>query len=271
MCSPRSATRSAQAPAFAEGLGCERWDGASGGSAIRPSSAASSPRALRGDEYLLPPRQLVQPEQRRDPTGKILRVGAPARRGSTDPSCATRRRPLACEIRLTRPAYAVILFGTNDVALALGARHSTRLGYFANMTRIVSTAEARGVVPDPEHDSAVAQRPAAGPRIDELNAARSTGSPPPGAFRLMNLWRALEPAAESGCRADGVHLSVYRGPRVHRTLQSQHVRARLPAGEPHRRPGSAHGYNVRNLITLLALSRLSQRRACGSQFAERPK
>jgi hypothetical protein len=59
-----------------------------------------------------------------------------------DPAhCAPGEAPLRCEYRLTRPSVALILFGTNDVSTL------TPAAYRANMTQIVTTTLAAGIIP----------------------------------------------------------------------------------------------------------------------------
>lgn len=56
--------------------------------------------------------------------------------------CQTNESPLMCEYRLTRPAIALIMLGTNDIYNSYSNE-----GYEANLRRIVSDSIAMGVIP----------------------------------------------------------------------------------------------------------------------------
>jgi hypothetical protein len=57
------------------------------------------------------------------------------------PPCLPLEAPLACEYRVVRPAFAVIMFGTNDVG------YRTPAQFRADLTRVVEISTAAGVVP----------------------------------------------------------------------------------------------------------------------------
>lgn len=239
--------------AFAEGLGCGRWT-APRRLRIRTIVRRFSQRSLSGASTYCHRVNSFSRDSVATRSGKIsawaLQPGA-----AEDPSCRPGESPLACEIRLTRPAFAFILFGTNDLALALALGTDPAPGYVANMTRIVRSARARGVVPILSTIPRFARDPGSDPAVDSINAA-VTGLAGRMRVPLMNLWRALEPLPGSGLAADGVHLSIFRGPGCIRTCDPNTC---APACQPANLTpaGLTHGYNVRNLITVLALSRLS--------------
>lgn len=58
-----------------------------------------------------------------------------------DGACQANETPLDCELRLTKPAVALILFGANDV------RGVPLTEFKANLNRIVTITEAHGVIP----------------------------------------------------------------------------------------------------------------------------
>ena len=65
--------------------------------------------------------------------------------------CQPGETPLACELRLARPAVALIMLGTNDLA---GGRSLDT--YRANLEQIVQTCADAGVI-GPQHDPPIAQ------------------------------------------------------------------------------------------------------------------
>jgi hypothetical protein len=143
--------------------------------------------------------------------------------------------PLVREVAAVKPAFAVIMLGTNDdrpIGLDAFAR---------NLTEVVDRALALGVVPLmstlPPRDDA----PGAARRIPEMNrtirAIAEIRQVP-----LMDLNAALLPLPRHGLVSDGIHLStVWEGamPRPCRLT-----------GE-----GLQKGMNVRNLLVLTALDR----------------
>lgn len=138
------------------------------------------------------------------------------------------------ELDALRPAFAVIMLGTND----------NRPGGFEpfskNLAEVVDRALARGVVPllstiPPRADNAFAAA-----RVPEFNAvirslAESRQVP------LMDLYSALLPLRSQGLSSDGVHLTVAGKGSPRGCLLT-------PAG-------LRQGMNVRNLVTLTALDR----------------
>jgi hypothetical protein len=143
--------------------------------------------------------------------------------------------PLAREIDAARPAFAVVMLGTND-DLPGGLE-----GFEESLPRVVDGALARGVVPllstiPPRDDS-----PAAAAGVAALNhvvraLAASRGVP------LMDLHAALLPLPRHGLVGDGIHLaSVWEGgvPRACRFTPE----------------ALQKGMNMRNLVVLEALDR----------------
>jgi hypothetical protein len=239
--------------AFAQGLGCGRWNPGRY-PRLRRTVRLFAARRLPGTSTYCDRVDSFSRDSAATSPGRIsrwaLEVGA-----SADPSCGAQETPLACEIRLIRPAHAVILFGTNDVALALGLGGDPLPGFISSIRRMIATSRAQGVVPllttiPPRTDDPSAEAP-----VERLNAgltqlARRRGVP------LINLWRALYPLPAHGLDAKGLHLSVFGGPQCAGPCDPSTC---APLCEPANftPAGLRYGYNVRNLATLLALARLS--------------
>jgi GDSL-like Lipase/Acylhydrolase family len=233
-------------PAFLQSLGCGQWrPGRYGGlrATVRYFSATKLPGASsqcgRSNSF-----------SRNSAATRAMTPSLWAIDPHADPSrppCLADESPLACEIRLDRPAYAVFLFGTNDVSIALGFGSDPVPDYVANMDRIVSIARGLGVVPilttlPPRGDSAAAE--AMTERMNHgLWQVATTRHVP-----LINLWRALVALPNRGLATDNLHLSVSGSPGC---------AARCFAAD-FTRSGLRYGSDVRNLITLRTLARLSR-------------
>jgi lysophospholipase L1-like esterase len=151
---------------------------------------------------------------------------------SGDPDSALRR-----ELDATRPAYAMVMYGTNDLD-----RYSTAV-FRTNMERIVDIIEANGTVatistiPDRlDRPDAGALVPMFNQTIRDIAAARH--------LPLMDYWAALQPLPRRGVDTDGIHPSPYvtaSGGTACGVLTTAGLRA---------------GYNMRNLVALVLLDRL---------------
>jgi hypothetical protein len=111
--------------------------------------------------------------------------------------CYANESPLVCEYRLTKPAVALIMLGTNDV---MGTSNEA---YVANLRRIVSDSIAAGVVPVLSTIPPFL-RVGYEARADELNnlivaVAQENDLP------VWNYWAALQPLPNKGMGPDGVH------------------------------------------------------------------
>jgi hypothetical protein len=142
-------------------------------------------------------------------------------------------RPLRCELRLLRPAFALVMYGTNDV-------ERSGVGTFrARLRRVVDTTLAAGTVPvlstiPPRHDRFAARVPAFNAAIAALAATERVP--------LWNYARALAApeTLHSGLSDDGIHPSAFSGDQ-----------AAVLTG-----PALGYGYNVRNLTALQVLAAL---------------
>ncbi len=141
--------------------------------------------------------------------------------------CWANESPLLCEYRLTRPAVALIMLGTNDVL------DTSSEGYRANMRRIVADSVQLGIIPVLSTIPAF-HRTGYEARADELNGiiasvAQEYDVP------LWNYWAALQPLPNQGLSADGIHPSV------------------APNSADFTPQNLQYGYTVRNLTALQVL------------------
>jgi hypothetical protein len=237
-----------QSPAFLQGLGCSR-------------QRLGRNRGLRSTIRLFAARRLPGHSSEcrsvnafsRDSAAtlsRILAAWAHIPGAAVDPSCRPMEAPLECEIRLIRPGYALILMGSNDVSIGVGAGIDTTDEYLRAMTRIVGLARQHGVVPvvstiPPRNDNASAEE-----LTERLNAglvafARHRHVP------VINLWRALYPLPRRGMSSDGLHPSLY-SPGCANSCDPLTC---APSCQPANFTPAAlrYGYNMRNLITLTTL------------------
>lgn len=139
---------------------------------------------------------------------------------------------LACEYRVTRPAYAIIMIGTNDAPAFPGDT------YRANMSRILQITVDNGVVPIL---STLPPRAEFNERIIEYNQvlldlARTYDVP------VIDLYSALINLPNRGLSADGIHLSIPPGaPASTMVFSAENLQ---------------YGTTVRNLTALQALERV---------------
>ncbi len=155
---------------------------------------------------------------------------------NADPNvCRAGETPLECEYRLSKPAVALIMFGTNDSG---GMPSAT---FQANLQAIVQKSIARGVIPvlstiPPKHFN-----PATDARIFEFNqiivaTARAYDVP------LWDYYAAMAALPGEGLAPDGVHPSAAPD-GLNAVFDAEHLR---------------YGYPVRNLTALYVLYQLWQ-------------
>ena len=111
--------------------------------------------------------------------------------------CFPGETPLACEYRLTRPAYALIMFGTNDVGYRSVAE------FEGDLRRIIDVSELAGVIPIL---STIPQRPDMPERVAEFNGVIRVVA----AQRNAPLWdyhEALRGLPNAGLAWDNIHPS----------------------------------------------------------------
>jgi GDSL-like lipase/acylhydrolase family protein len=252
-----------QSAAFAQGLGCGRWKPGAHRK-LRRTVRLFAERRLAGASTYCHRVNSYSRDSVATSAGKIA-GWALDRPASKVPGCG-RRPPLVCEIRTIRPAYAVILFGTNDAAFAAALGVDPLPGFLSGMTQIITAARSRGVVPIV---STIPPRPA-DPAVESLVERLNEGLVGLAASRgvpLVNLWRAVMPLPSSGIASDGIHLSVFGGPQCIRVCNPNTCAPRCrPANLT--RAGLQYGYNERNLLTIASLARLASIRRSAARAAD---
>jgi hypothetical protein len=244
-----------QSPAFLQGLGCGQWR-LGRYSGLRPEIAYFARRGLPGRSSECGAR--ANSFSRNSAATLFFRTSSwPLSTGDTpDPLCGPGETPLDCEFRLDKPAFALILLGTNDVTVGHANNGDPLASFTANIDRIVSTARSLGVAPilstiPPRTDSAVAEA-----STEELNAGlwrlAATRHVP-----LINLWRALNPLPNHGITPDFLHLTVSGSPGCPSPCDPNGCVPSCRAAN-FTTAGLQYGSNVRNLITLQTLRRLSR-------------
>jgi hypothetical protein len=142
--------------------------------------------------------------------------------------------PLDREIAAVRPAFAIVMFGTNDIET------SGVIPFERDLRGLVDRILAANIVPllstiPPRSD------PAINAVVTEINAiVRAVAQ-----YRqvpYLDLWQAMSPLPQLGLQADGVHPSRYSSGAAHSCWLTP--------------DGLRFGFNQRNLITLEALDRV---------------
>lgn len=166
--------------------------------------------------------------------------------------------PLASELAAISPRYAVVMYGTNDIQNAPSSGLST---YAKNMKAIIDTLLKNGVVPiltsPPPRPLRQEDLRAFGPAGADIWAPRFAtvvrGIAQGRQIPFVDLQRELRTLPDFGIGSDNLHLVA------------------APAGACHFDAASMKfGLNVRNLVTLEALSRARTAResGIGSEIAE---
>jgi hypothetical protein len=147
---------------------------------------------------------------------------------------------LRAEMDYTRPAYAVVMYGTNDLDRitpdGVHAGHDAHPGDH-RVLRLRARPQHHPRPPRPGRRGD-ARRP-----LQRRDPRAGRGAPPPA----RGLLARAAAAARKGIDPDGIHPSAY--------VISGNVACGLLTPE-----GLRFGYNLRNLVTLFALDRLRGRR-----------
>ncbi len=154
-----------------------------------------------------------------------------------DPAnCLAGETPFTCELRLTRPAVVLIMFGTHDLELP----QVTPDVFRANVQALVQASLSNGVIPvlstiPRRLDGLATEEQVARLNTEIVNVAQAANIP------LWNFWLAVRDLPNGGLSPDGVTLSV-----------SPTGAADLSAA------GLAYGINQRNLTALQVLDAVRQ-------------
>jgi hypothetical protein len=243
-----------QSPAFLQGIGCGQV-AIGGHSSLRSAIKYFSARRLEGTSADCP---AANSFSRASAATQAFAVSewALSAGANSNSSCEPGESPLTCELRIDRPGWAVVLFGTNDVTVGSDIVHADTLpGFLESMGEIITEATRDGTVP------ILSTIP---PRIDPTDEAwteRFNGA----LYRLarsrripmINLWRALDPLANHGLSADNLHPSLYGGAGCTGYCDPASCAPACQAAN-FTAMGLRYGYDVRNLITLETLARLRQ-------------
>jgi hypothetical protein len=159
--------------------------------------------------------------------------------------------PLQREIAATRARYALVMFGTNDIEI--GNLHY----FFDRMFAVAETLAGAGVVPIlstimPRRDSA--KRAGVVPAYNAAIRGIAQALQVP----LVDYNLALSRVPGEGLAADHIHPSTFSGPR------GKNACAFVPAA-------LARGFNLKNLLSLEALDRVTRTLDGGEPLDETPR
>ena len=184
-------------PAFLQGFGCGKWSPGEHRD-LEPTVSYFSARRLPGNSDVCSTANSFARHSAAALHAHVLVW--PRQVGRADDPACRRESPLACELPVSaRPAYAIILIGTNNIHLPFDPLP----GLTDDLGAIIDDALAAGVVPVL---STLPPQPPQESRLERVNAAifelaQSRHVP------IINLWRAVEPLPNHGVGADEIHLS----------------------------------------------------------------
>jgi hypothetical protein len=144
------------------------------------------------------------------------------------------------ELRITRPAFAVLMIGTNDAERSDVARYTRELEEIVRRVLARHVVLVLSTIPDQRSSPEAA---ALGLRLNEVIRRVAFEQHLP----LVDYWAALQGLPRQGLDPDNVHPSIYMGARGDNAAAGVFTDGAL-----------LFGYNVRNLTTLLMLERLMQ-------------
>lgn len=160
--------------------------------------------------------------------------------------------PIGKMVRAVNPAYAVVLFGGNDAAYRVAPPEEVADAFERDMREVIAALERRGVVPVLSTVARHLDQPGVpncadpGAPSDHRVAVATTAISDRAAqlacrehLPLVDLRHAMDDLLHHGLGPDGVH------PHVH-----------PDGGAVLTAEGLACGYNVRNAVTLMALTRV---------------
>jgi hypothetical protein len=157
--------------------------------------------------------------------------------------------PLERELAIMRPRYAVVMFGTNDIEIG-------QLHYFADrIFDLVEQLTERGVVPILSTIMPRQDRDGAAASVARYNAV-IRGIAQARQVPLVDYHRELVRLPGAGVGEDGIHPKTYVGSLGRNACDFTDA-------------GLRYGYNLRNLLMLRALQRVSVA-VTGASFAPEP-
>jgi hypothetical protein len=122
--------------------------------------------------------------------------------GHADPGvCQPGETPVACELRINRPAVALIMVGTNDLLYGDLKSFQNNLNQIVNITKKFGVIPVLSTIPYRFDDQAALNR--VGLYNDVIVRVAQAHSAP-----LWNYWLAMESLSSNGISTDGVHPSV---------------------------------------------------------------
>ncbi len=144
--------------------------------------------------------------------------------------------PLRRELAATRPAWAIVMYGTNDIDRGTVTTFSANLGTIVDIIEANGTVAVVSTIPDRNDGPGPA---ASALRFNEairtLTAARH--------IPLLDYWAAMQPLPSRGVSSDRIHPSVYA---MGGSVEPAYFTA----------AGLQYGYNMRNLTAIQMLDRL---------------
>ncbi|MCC7535180.1 MAG: SGNH/GDSL hydrolase family protein [Deltaproteobacteria bacterium] len=144
--------------------------------------------------------------------------------------------PLDAELDRTRGAFAIVMYGTNDLERLSEGTYETNLRAIVGQILARDTVVVLSTIP-PRTDGATFAA-----RVERYNAIVREVAADTGAL-LLDYHGACSGLPSFGISADGVHPNVAPGD---------------PGAGDLRDPALAYGYNVRNLLWLLTVDRLAR-------------
>jgi hypothetical protein len=186
------------------------------------------------DQFNLGSVQGVTPFQRQSLAAEVGQSAYWASSGS--PS------PVQAELSANNAAYAVIMFGTNDLWYGGGSDNIAQKYryYTANMLRLLDQVTGSGVIPVlstiPPHNGSPSWFHDLVPSLNHIVRGLAEAKQIP----FMDLYGALESLPANGLSSDGIHLNRMEYNQVCNFSDN----------------GLEYGYNVRNLLVLESLHRI---------------
>ena len=162
--------------------------------------------------------------------------------------------PILQELNATDAAYAVVMFGTNDLWWGGGPSNVAQKyrRYTGNMWKLVEQLTDNGVVPVlstiPPHNGLPSWFHDLVPTLNDIVRGLAENKQIP----YMNLYDTLLPIPNNGLGGDGIHLNRMEYNQVCNFSET----------------GLDYGYNNRNLLTIESLDRVYNAVAYGDEYAQ---